>query len=305
MTVAGPAVLYVAGAGRSGTTLVDRLLGQAQGFVSCGELAHIWERGFQNDEDCGCGRAFSRCEFWQRVRADVLTTVDLPSILQMQRSVARFRHLWRLQNPRGLFEKTLHEYRNVLGRLYRSIHKHSGQSIIVDSSKTAQHLRVLQGVDSLACGVLHLVRDPRAVAHSWTRLRPRPEKTSGSEFMPRYSPARSAAEWHLVNRLCDGLNRGPDPYLRLRYEDLMANPAEVLTRVASLVGKTVEGYPFLEQRTVDLEVAHTASGNPMRFHTGPLTLREDDVWRRELRRHDRALVRVLTWPLAGRYGYDR
>ena len=38
-------VLYVAGAGRSGSTLLDNLLGQIPGFFSAGELRYVWERG--------------------------------------------------------------------------------------------------------------------------------------------------------------------------------------------------------------------------------------------------------------------
>ena len=38
-------ILYVAGWGRSGTTLLDNVLGQVEGFVSTGELHNIWQRG--------------------------------------------------------------------------------------------------------------------------------------------------------------------------------------------------------------------------------------------------------------------
>src|SRR5829696_4581113 len=38
MTTMEKSVLYIMGAGRSGTTLLDILLGNSNGFVSCGEL---------------------------------------------------------------------------------------------------------------------------------------------------------------------------------------------------------------------------------------------------------------------------
>ena len=38
-------VLYIAGSGRSGSTILDRTLGQVDGFFSAGELCNLWGRG--------------------------------------------------------------------------------------------------------------------------------------------------------------------------------------------------------------------------------------------------------------------
>jgi hypothetical protein len=42
-------VLYVAGTGRSGSTLLARVLGEADGFVAAGELRYVWQRGLVED----------------------------------------------------------------------------------------------------------------------------------------------------------------------------------------------------------------------------------------------------------------
>ncbi len=39
-------VLFIAGPGRSGSTLLDLLLGQIDGFTSTGELRLIWNSRF-------------------------------------------------------------------------------------------------------------------------------------------------------------------------------------------------------------------------------------------------------------------
>jgi hypothetical protein len=46
-------------------------------------------------------------------------------------------------------------------------------------------------------------------------------------------------------------------------------------------------------------------GNPVRFRDGPVTLRLDDQWRREMSWRDRAVVNALTGPLRLGYGYGR
>ena len=54
-------VLFIGGLGRSGSTLLDRMLGQLDGVWSVGELVHIWQRGLQENNLCGCGRRFRDC----------------------------------------------------------------------------------------------------------------------------------------------------------------------------------------------------------------------------------------------------
>ena len=40
-----PRVLFIAGTGRSGSTLLERLLGQIPEVAPLGEVVHLWERG--------------------------------------------------------------------------------------------------------------------------------------------------------------------------------------------------------------------------------------------------------------------
>ena len=60
-------VLFIGGWGRSGSTLLDRVLGHVPGVVSLGEVREIWVRGVIEDRPCGCDRPFSECPFWTEV----------------------------------------------------------------------------------------------------------------------------------------------------------------------------------------------------------------------------------------------
>src|SRR5919112_111664 len=74
----GPAalhVLYIAGDGRSGSTLLARILGQADGAFSAGEVRYLWERGMWENRTCECGRAFADCPFWSRVVDRLRSTI--------------------------------------------------------------------------------------------------------------------------------------------------------------------------------------------------------------------------------------
>jgi hypothetical protein len=51
-------VLYIGGLGRSGSTLLDRMIGQLPGFFSAGEIREVWQQGLRENRPCGCGTPF-------------------------------------------------------------------------------------------------------------------------------------------------------------------------------------------------------------------------------------------------------
>ena len=55
----------IAGPGRSGSTLVAELLGQLKAFESVGELNVLWNRGFLENQPCGCRTPFRDCAYWR------------------------------------------------------------------------------------------------------------------------------------------------------------------------------------------------------------------------------------------------
>lgn len=48
-------VLSIVGYTRSGSTLLDSILGELDGVFSAGELHYLWERGLLEHRTCGCG----------------------------------------------------------------------------------------------------------------------------------------------------------------------------------------------------------------------------------------------------------
>ena len=56
-------VVYISGWGRSGTTILDRLLGQLPGFFSVGELRSLWDCD-PSTRLCSCGHAIAECPVW-------------------------------------------------------------------------------------------------------------------------------------------------------------------------------------------------------------------------------------------------
>ena len=59
-----PGVLLVTGFGRSGTTLVNTILGSTPGVFAAGEVRFLWERGLLEGRACGCGEPVRSCPVW-------------------------------------------------------------------------------------------------------------------------------------------------------------------------------------------------------------------------------------------------
>src|SRR5438876_950187 len=96
-------VLFVAGTGRSGSTVVSNLIGSVPGAVSVGELRYLWERGVGEKALCGCGAVFPDCPFWARVlnRAYPDGPPDVSEVRRAERELLRLRALPRLLLAHG------------------------------------------------------------------------------------------------------------------------------------------------------------------------------------------------------------
>jgi hypothetical protein len=316
-------VLYIGGFGRSGSTLVERILGQLPGFCSAGEIVFLWQRGLIDGQLCGCGVPVPECDFWTRVGKTAFggwDQIDAHEMLALQKRVDRNRYIPSMVAPRlrPAAQADLDRYTDVLSRLYRGIGEVAGARVVIDASKHASTAFLLRQVPGIDLRVVHLVRDSRGVAYSWTKEVRKPEVTGDDAFMPVYSPSSSGRQWVAYNLLFDALGLvtalpslgdtpKPPGTMILRYEALMAQPRQGLERILSHAGEPVtpESFSFLGDGWVDLGVDHTVAGNPMRFHQGRLDLRLDQAWTTKLPERDRKVVTAITWPLQLRYGYSK
>jgi hypothetical protein len=302
-------LVFVGGIGRSGSTLIERLLGELPGVCSVGEVVHMWQRALIDGEPCGCGAPFRECAFWGEVGAVAFggwDRVDPRAVLALKSAVDRTRHVPRLlvaRPPKALADP-LARYTGYYDALYSAIARVSGCRVVVDASKHASLAVCLRHRYGERLRVLHVVRDPRAVAHAWGKRVPRPDATptSPEQEMARYSPGRAAVQWMAQNAALAALHRTGTPTRRVRYEDFAADPAAEFRAIAAFAGHEGDT-PVGADGAVLLSATHTVSGNPMRFRTGEVRVRPDLTWREGLAPRSRALVSALTLPVRWRFGY--
>ena len=288
-----PTVVYIGGAGRSGSTLLDNLLGSSPGWFSAGELRLLWSARLLWTHRCGCGRTVRDCELWSAV-LNPLGDVNVSWAAGMDQRLLRSRHAWRLlRHDRVLDVPGGREFGVLSERLVRALGAATRDDVVVDSSKSPVGVAVLSaaGVNVVA---VHLVRDPRAVAWSWRRSSAAADETTPFE---RRTVAAAATEW-LTNNLAmeAACRRARVPRVRVRYEDLIDDPATTLTAIGERVGTELT-LP-VDGSTAHLAPNHTVAGNPSRFRTGEIRLQRDDEWRQRLSPSDRLVTTAVTMPSA-------
>lgn len=303
-------VLFIAGAGRSGSTLAERVLARLPGMAALGEVRYVWDRAVLDNQSCGCGLPFADCPFWTEVGRSAFGRWDpglARRIVATRDEYDRARHVpaLLLRPERVPWAHSVRQYADAMAAIYRSAAAVAGVPWVIDSSKHVSLPYILSLAPGVDLTVLHVVRDPRGVAYSWSKDVVRPEITDRVEYMPRYGIASVARTWLVHNGAVAPVGRRGVRVCRVRYEDFVTRPDHAVRAVAGLTGLQVPA-PLAEdlrRGEVDLGVDHTVAGNPLRFRTGPLTLRPDVAWRDALSARDRTLIATLTAPMMMRYGY--
>jgi hypothetical protein len=293
-------VLYIIGRGRGGSTILGNVLGELDGFFSAGEVRTLWDPIVSLGGRCGCGERAESCEVWARV----IKGVDAVRASRLQNEVVRERNFVKIfrQRRRGGYE-ALDAFADVMGDVYRRLAAVTSSRVIVDSSKRPSYGAFLRSIPGLAVRYVHLVRDPRASAHSWKQRR-HESSTPGAEVTQR-GAIDSTLRWDLLNLEAEILRASESPatFTRLRYEDFVADPRATTMGLAAFVGETVEPTPFGEDGSVSMGINHTIAGNPSRYTTGIVHIRDSGDWKRAQSRVDRWMTTAMSAPLLRRYGY--
>jgi hypothetical protein len=289
--------------------LIERIIGSQQDLCPIGEAQFIWDRSFGDNQLCGCGSAFHDCPFWgevsQRAFGASPSTYDSTVPLRQKTRVDKGHLPWLVLRRRpAQYQASLDAYGGNLTQLYSAVLASSNRKIVVDSSKDHRHGQTLSRIPDIDLHVIHLLRDPRAVAYSWRRVRTRPEIHWKMAEMPVDPLATTTQRWILLNLQLELLSRSASTYSRVRYEDFVADPVGELSRIlAPFGGPSAAAIAQLSKGYVTLEPTHTVSGNPMRFQHGDISVNPDVEWQRKMPERDRLAVTALTLPLLRRYGY--
>lgn len=297
-------LVYIMGYGRSGSTLLDILLGSHPDIQSVGELVYF-DRWRREGLSCSCGKRLDECDFWRRVQ-EQYAGPNLDAHGRIGEAVER-----RSRLPSLLLEllpaQLLQDYRESRRCLLEAIAEVSGKRVVVDSSKSAGRAMgralALEDLTEADVKILFLVRDSRAVA--WSTMRgPATEEfkyAGGSKFK---LALRASGSWALTNAVCLWLTRRFDSknVCLVRYEDLVTDPARELLRIGQSIDVDLEPVILAVRDGEPVQVGHNIGGNRLRFDSG-IVIREDAEWMDKMPERLKRLTWTLTGLVARKFGY--
>lgn len=225
-------MIYVMGAGRSGSTILGVTLGNCEGVFFAGELDKWLARsGIPQLEDD------ERARLWEQVREN--TDDEGLFGYAAQRCLERSSALFRLRDW-PMRRRIRGRYRHVYEGLYRAIAEATGTGCIVDTSHYPLRAKELQAVRGIELFLVFLVRDPRSVIASLDRRDVTERRFS--------EPVANAYLWLTYTiSLFVFLRHRSDRRMFVRHEDFLADPETVLGQVLTLTGSPTT-LPDLEER---------------------------------------------------------
>jgi hypothetical protein len=290
-------LVYILSTGRSGSTLLDVLLGAQPECWTVGEF-QLLDIGVGRQLPCGCNRPLGQCDFWspilERVRRSMRFPIGyfrsgrhpngkvvrwplLPSILTggplpMQRALAE---AYAASNLRALEEakEAAEAHRDRVAWL-------------IDASKDPYRLLWLQASGHFDIRVIHLVRRPEGFVANMMRT----AGAQGTGAVIRY-----AGRWLVDNLIGVALlwrMFWPEAVRRVRYEDLATDPEGTLGRICAWLE-----VPFDPERvhTTRFDVNHGVAGNRPRWEAMPVIFQE--TWRATMPPAHIRLIGLVTAPL--------
>lgn len=306
-------VLYVMGSGRSGSTVLDVVLGNHPEAVSAGELTNISRSGWADGRIdrspfCACGRRYTECPFWSEVRRAWAASVGEKAIRSypaLQDDFERYRRWPRILREGRARSERFEAYAATTRALFGAVSSVSGRGVVVDSSKNPVRALALSMMPGLDLRPVHLVRDARGVAFSRKKAFRKDDEKGIARDIEAQPVWNSVAVWGSMNLLSDGVVRrvGPERSARVRYEDFVRHPESTLAEIGRAAGLDLSGIAKKLRGGEALPIAHNAGGNRLRMGGSVRLMSEAEPWKNGLNARDKRVLLALAGPLLWRYGY--
>lgn len=306
MAVDRTRVVYVAGSGHTGSTLLALLLNGHPDIACTGETAikpKIRRRGRESVHQCSCGALVAECPFWKDVFAIVqrhgyeFDSNHWTNDYRFERPLAQ-RTLNRLcTSPSGrnfvrwaaghlpLYRERVARIDEINVAFIRAVLQVSRATVFADTSKRLPRLIHLLRIPDLDVRVVLLVRDVRGYAASAKR-----------RGLPVIHAARTwKRDQCAMADIAAGLS--PERVHRLRYEDICADPGATLSALWRFCGVADVNPPVAVEAS-----RHHVLGNSMRM-AGQIRIRLDQSWKERLDQHEADRVLEIAGKANRELGY--
>ena len=250
-------IIYIAGDGRSGSTILEMILANIPGSISVGECHRYWIRFYEGDTLCGCHSQIKECVLWKTVDKRLKTEFSSYDPLTFQQQVKEIQFYKNFKNiPELIHSKEWASFSKMVKRYYNLIAEISGNPVIIDSSKSVSWAYLLHHLDFCDLRVIHLERNLTSVANSWKKEIVLPEYYNKTEYMPIKSNSLIIKSWLKTKLMASTLRKFP--YFFIDYETLCSDPNDSLLQIQKFIGESFNINVMRSQPN------HGIGGNPVR-----------------------------------------
>lgn len=249
-------LVYIVGAGRSGTTITGIMLGVSDGFFHAGEINKFYEykgvpHGFKKN-----GEAYT---FYQNIYRK-LTYKNNALTRKFEYHASYLRVLF------GLFAKKEKRQYEILQRsLFDSIAQKTKENIIIDSSKYPGRVIALNRYTNYDIRLIYIVRHPLNYLKTVKKKKVE-QPAQGLIFASLY--------YFIINLMCiTSYKNHKGRKIKIRYEDLVKNPIVVIEKIEKSLNLSFSLSKEYVKYKKPMQTGHIFEGNRIRlqnkiiFHT--------------------------------------
>ena len=254
-------IIYIAGSGRSGSTILESVLGNIDRTLSVGECNRFWERFYKAETYCGCGKKIEVCELWSQIHNRLIERFPDYDIIDIKKRIQKINKFSNFKNLRSFIRsEDWTNFNEIIKFFYSQISKISGNKVIIDSSKSPNWVQYLSLLDFSEIKIIHLERKLEAVANSWKKTKVLNEFYDRKVLMPIKSNRQMLIYWFKRKLVISKMKRNID-ILEIAYEELCQNLGGTI--------KIIADYTGMDEPIGELVMPknHGIAGNPVRNST--------------------------------------
>lgn len=269
-------IVYLLGAGRSGTTLLATILNHHPEITTIGEMHQFSEHLFKG-KNCSCGKKLNECSFWSDIVSRLDTKdIDFSEIERNYNSLEKHIQIPKLLFKRQPNQKYLDKSQMIFDAVYRNI----DTPYVLDSSKYIARFLLLNKSKTYPVKGIYLVRDVRGVIHSF-----------GKKVQTSRKPFSTIVYYSLINFWGELVYRIYPNVIKIKYEELTARPEKTLQHIYS--------HLFNKKQFVTLpdhyKMPHIIGGNRMKENK-IIKLENKHAWQKQLSKTKKTIYYIATLP---------
>jgi hypothetical protein len=268
-------LIYILGTGHNGSTILDLLIGSSKEVFTTGEL--FFYNLYKSDSSykktgskylCTCKKEFIDCDFWKKIisAGDFKIKKNFSIYENLKISILILLPFIRYNKKK--FTDESYELLNII-----KSNTNNKVKYILDSSKDPRRLFYLMNDQRIDILPMLLIRDARAVAHSYNN------KIREKYNLKRENVFLNMIKWFVVNYMSKRVIKRAEIYLKFTYEEFCININSYIEILNDALNINISKKNYIKE--INEKKIHNIGGNIMRFNKLS-SIKINENWKAEL-----------------------